>query len=214
MAWQNHAWAWSVRGVIPSERLILLALVNAAGENGFVEMYSIAGLRNKVPELKRRAMQKILRGLLDKGFIQERIRRSILGKGTQKHTVLDHHKGLQISNAYQLDLKRLFPRDPANPGPRLWKEVIAQLHKAPAIPESEGAIDELMRPEYPAYFEIDETTERHKVSKRMSKYGLLCVHCESARAEKFCRLNIKALVAIGETLTPPVHNFRFTYPRF
>lgn len=180
-------------------------------------------MRERIPELKRRAIQKIIASCIRKGFIIERVRRSQLGK----YVVIEHPKGKQIANAFELDFKRRFPRDAANPAVRLWKELVTKFreeHAGRTSPEKpcnpkfqcrEGrTIDELLRPEYPVWFEMDEAIQREKLQKRIISHGLLCIHCESERAAKFCEVHLKFFVAIGETLSPPVHAFKFTFPKF
>lgn len=107
MSFQVSRWAWNVRGLTSREHHVLLLLADQADADGFISKLSHATIRNRCGFTRQsRHSQRILRTLLEKGFLKRAPRYGAHGN--------------QISNAYRLDLARFHPDDAA--GKLLWRE--------------------------------------------------------------------------------------------
>jgi hypothetical protein len=90
--------------------LVALRLADEADGNGYIDRLTHATLARRMPSLGRRRVREILGALQAKKLLKHRTHR--YGKN-----------GAQISNSYQLDLKRYHPPDPV--GDDLWKQCCA-----------------------------------------------------------------------------------------
>lgn len=183
MGWNNYKWAWNLRGVTPSEQLVCLRLADEANARGVVDKLSHNGLQRKIPGLSRRTLREIIRKLhIEKCLIKTRIPR----KGA---------RGQQISNSYELNLKRFHPPDDV--GTKLWKELAAALHtdfRESAKFHSEGSS---------AYYD--------------QEFKLLSVFVESKHALRFFDVHHKAPQWASHRLlamSPPVHRLEFILPGY
>jgi hypothetical protein len=105
MAWENYRWAWRLRGINPTEKLVCLRLANEASESGIIEHLRHQRLANDCLISRVRA-RHIIYDLMAKGFISEKKPQFRLSKE-------------QTANRYQLNLRCFHPKE--DTGPALWR---------------------------------------------------------------------------------------------
>jgi hypothetical protein len=116
VGWANYKWAWSLRGVTTAEHLVCFRLADEANGSGYIEALKHDTLSRRLPTLGTRRVRQVLNSLLEKKLIKKKIHR------------FHQEKRSQVSNAYQLDLRRYHPPDPA--GAEMWSKMLAAFKKA------------------------------------------------------------------------------------
>src|SRR5437660_2851497 len=108
MAWENYGWSWNVVGVQGSEYVLLLFLGNEANVEGLTPLLKIEKIMRRC-NLSRRSVFEHLKKLEEKGFIDRKRRWA---------------KAPFEANAFQLNMKRYYPRGDYNDAGKLWADIL------------------------------------------------------------------------------------------
>lgn len=114
MAYQNYSWCRNVIGLRGKQKNALFCLADEADKNGKIEALTLGRIARQI-NVSYEYARKLIADLRHWGFISIEYR--------------EDDRGRYISNGYQLDMSRLYPR--AHPGARIgsaiWSALLDQL---------------------------------------------------------------------------------------